>query len=277
MKSLPAIVYSLLLAILAIPASAGSCIEIKDRRHLPEGIYQALKNYSAILIGEVHGTNESVQFVEGIVDLWLASGEKVLLGLEIDQDHQGAIDEYLRTGNVDIIKRMQFFKREQQDGRSSVAMANLIMAMYKRSNLKIVCIDLPSSVNYRKNRDSIMAANLTQALKDDPGWKVISLTGNVHNKLELGGFGYPMGYWVLNDRQLKLNKEQVASVDVVFETGSSWNCQVRNGISVCKEYLQGDLAGELARKCAFEDFFSYSDQQKFFFTRRVSTSPPFTE
>lgn len=255
------------------------CIEIKDRQNLPTDIYRILKPENAILIGEVHGTNESAQFVEGMVNLWLASGEKVLLGLEINQDYQETIDNFMQTGNFDLIKNMPFFNREPQlqDGRSSVAMANLIKSLYKKNNLKIVCLDMPSSIKYHQKRDSIMGANAIAALNTNTNWKLISLTGNVHNKTELGGFGYPMGYWMLNSRELKLSKENVASVDIVYEAGSSWNCRGVNGTSVCKEFRQGNLSGDLASKYPYENFFTNNGKEMFLFTRKISTSPPLAQ
>ena len=253
---------------------AESCIEIKERRNLPDDIYRQLRSQDAILLGEVHGTNESVDFVEGMVDLWLKSGEKVLLGLEINQDNQPVVDQFMRSGDFELIKNMPFFKREFQDGRSSTAMADLIKAMYKKENLKIVCLDVPSAASYHTNRDSMMAANASAALLSNRDWKLITLTGNVHNKTELGGFGYPMGYWILNDHTLKLNNERMVSIDIVYEEGSSWNCRGNNGVSVCKEYLQGNLSGSLAKKYPFDNSFIYSEHDKVFFTRKISTAPP---
>ncbi len=251
-----------------------SCIEIKDRQNLPNDIFKLLKKDRAILLGEVHGSNEAAEFAEGMANLWLASGEKVLLGLEINQDNQDSVDRFMQTGNFKFIKNMPFSHREFQDGRSSTAMANLIKSFYQKGKIKIVCLAVPSSLTASRKRDSIMAANASKALSENPDWKLITLTGNVHNKLELGGFGFPMGYWMLNNEAVKLNKEQVASIDIVFETGKCWNCQGHNGTSVCKEYPQGNLSGDLAHKYLFDNFFIDTEREKAFFTREISTSFP---
>jgi hypothetical protein len=40
-------------------------IEIKSVDNLPKEIYKPLSAYSLIMVGEIHGTNESVKLVEG--------------------------------------------------------------------------------------------------------------------------------------------------------------------------------------------------------------------
>jgi|GEM_PF-5113673 len=247
-------------------------VEIKDREHLPVEVYQALKNYDAILIGEVHGNNETPEFVEGMINLWLASGEKVILGLEINQDEQENLDKFIQSGDVELLKKSPFFNRPFQDGRSSAAMAHLIQMLRIKNDLKIVCLDVPSAQSSSPKRDSVMAMNAIAAVKSYPGRKLITLTGNVHNKTELGGFGYPMGYWLSNNNAVKINKEKVISVDVVYEGGNSWNCQGRE-VS-CRVYEQGNLSRELATKYSFENGFIQSGDERFFFTRKISASLP---
>jgi hypothetical protein len=248
-----------------------SCIEIKDRQNLPPEVYRSLKNYDAILIGEVHGNNESPQFAEGMVNLWLASGEKVLLGLEINEDNQDNIDKFIQSGDFEIIKKMPFFNRTSEDGRSSAAMANLIRSFYKKENMKIVCLDIPSTPGYPGNRDSAMALKAMAAAKANPKWKLITYTGNGHNKTELGPYGYPMGFLLANGSDKRLNTENVTTIDVVYEGGSSWFC---NGTKGCKEYAQGNLSHELAQKYIFDNSFIFAGNEKKFFTRKISASLP---
>jgi len=263
----------LLGSVLAITAHAQERIEIKDRSGLPGTVYNSLKDSRAILLGEVHGNNESPEFARGMIDLWLAEGNKVMLGLEINQDNQDAVDKFLRSGDTGIIKSMPFFNRKWQDGRSSTAMAQLIRAMYKRKDLKVVCLDMPSAIEYSPKRDSIMGANAVEALKRNPEWKLITLTGNVHNQLELSGFGYPMGYWVLNSDEIKLNKQKVSSVNIVYQGGDTWVCQGRD-ISGCGVHEQGNLSGEFAQKCLGANCFLSSGEEKVLFTRSISASLP---
>ncbi len=117
-----------------------------------------------------------------------------------------------------------------------------------------------------------MAMNAIAAIKSYPNRKLITLTGNIHNKTELGGFGYPMGYWLSNNNAIKISKDKVISVDVVYQGGSSWNCQGR--VSSCRVYEQGNLSRELATKYSFENGFIQSGDERFFFTRKISASLP---
>lgn len=267
MKRYCCFLLSLFILMLDIPAFGQRIpLEIKDRKHLPPEIFAVLKNYRAILIGEVHGSNEAPQFMEGLVSLWLSSGEKVLLGLEINMDEQQRIDEFLRSGDFEVIKGMPFFSRESPDGRSSIAMAELIRACYKRENVKIVCLDATYATTGEVKRDSVMAANALAAMHANPGWKFISLTGNVHNKMESIGFGFPMGYWLMNIPG-GLSRQEINSIDVIWESGNCWNCAPK-----CAVHEQGNYAYSLQGRTIYENCF-FADEKKLF-TRVASAAMP---
>jgi hypothetical protein len=249
------------------------CVEIKDRTDSSSEIYTLLKSNDAILIGEIHGTNEAPQFVEGLVNLWLGSGEKVLLGLEINMDNQASIDSFIRSGEPEVLSRMPFFNRSLEDGRSSKAMADLIKSCYHKRGCKIICLDAPSS-NAQMNRDSAMAACAISALRSNKGWKMISLTGNVHSKLEPGPFGYPMGYCLINLSQHKLGRKQVASLEIVSEGGTSWTC---SGSSDCNIHAQGNYAGYFGVKSVYNDSYLTMGEKKYLFTKSFSASLPLNQ
>ncbi len=246
-----------------------SYIEIKDRKELPKEIYASLKNYKAILIGELHGNNESPEFVQGMVNLWLSAGEKVLLGLEIQQDNQKEIDNFLLNGNIEIINNMPFFNRTYKDGRSSIAMANLILSFYGKKNLKIVCMDIPSYSNsIDENRDSLMAINLNNALKQNQGHELITLSGDAHNKIDQSSFG-SMAYWLFNVPNAVLKSDEIIPVDIKYQSGNSWCCIVNED---CGIHQIGSSAGE--SNIIYDNYFMNSAQNKVLFTRYISASTP---
>jgi hypothetical protein len=51
-------------------------IEIKSVDNLPKEVYKQLSAYSLIMIGEIHGTNEPVKLVEGLIDLFVHNGDR---------------------------------------------------------------------------------------------------------------------------------------------------------------------------------------------------------
>ena len=260
------IIVPLIYALKIVPQQV--CIPISDRRHLPQGIYDTLKKYRAILIGEMHGTKESPEFVDGMVNLWLNSGEKVLLGLEMSKSTQGKIDSFMSTGDFTPVKKSPFFYGTFKSGISSVAMADLIKSFYKKPNVKIVCI---CNDRYYPNTDwdSTMAVNEINALKDNPGYKLITLTGNLHNKMEPDKFGTPMGYRLYRIPHIGLKKEEIASVDVVYDGGTAWNCAPDCGIH--KQEIQGDWHSI----CNCDNFFTISmDGRIILYTKNVTASLP---
>jgi hypothetical protein len=265
------VIFILVVAASFNAACQPACIEIKDRQHLPGEIYENLKAYKAILVGEIHGTNESPQFAEGIVNLCLDSGRKVILGLEMEGYEQSRIDSFLSIGDFSIIKRMAFFndKRFNEGGRGSVAMGNLIKSCYGKTNLKIICIDI---TNYRKgeDKDSMMAVCVNNTLKGNPGSTLITLTGNDHNKLDSNKYGNPMGYCLYKWSKSTLTRKDIASFDVVYDTGTAWCCQPDCGI-----HHEAGYPSWLTDKCNYDNFFRvYKNGDMFLFTKTISASLP---
>jgi hypothetical protein len=245
------------------------CIEIKDRQHLPKEIYEDLKDYKTVLIGEMHGTNESPQYTEGIVNLWLNAGQKVILGIEMYGLEQGRIDSFLITGDFSIIEKMPFFNQHMQYGTSSKAMANLIKSCYKKNNLKIICLDI---TDYRKtdNKDSMMAVCINNTLRLNPGYEIITLTGNIHNKLDSNQFGKPMGYWLYKIPASLLKRNEIASIEVVFDSGSAWCCQPDCGV-----HNESEKIPWIRDKCNYDSFFRmYENGAMYFYTKTITASLP---
>ncbi len=256
-------------------ASQPVCIEVKDRQKLPAKIYDALKEYKAILLGEIHGTNETPEYVEGMVDLWLSKGQKVLLGLEIYGVEQTTIDSFMRTGDFAIIKKMRFFNTKFKDGRSSIAMSNLIKSCYGKANLKIVCLDITSPGAL--NKDSMMAVCINNALKSNPGYVLISLTGNIHNKIDSNQFGTPMGYYIYRIANSTFAKQEIISLDIMFDHGTAWNCSPDCGVHQQSGYTYTVFLHPkmMEEKCSYDSFFEMTeDGLAFLFTETATASLP---
>ena len=78
-----------------------NAIEIKDREAINDTLYNAIKNYKAILIGSLHGTEEPPEFFLGIVKSLLKNGKKVVAAVEIPKDgidFKKIIGEFKATG-----------------------------------------------------------------------------------------------------------------------------------------------------------------------------------
>lgn len=139
-----------------------------------------------ILIGEPHGTNEFPALVNAMVDKLLEAGTSVIVGLEVPM-----------TEELELGAAGPFWTRalEFQDGRSSIAMAELVSALADRRRggdaVEMVAMDGPwvapgSSVPLdhlallEQPRDELMATNLLSVMDRTPRACTIVLAGSMH-------------------------------------------------------------------------------------------------
>jgi len=206
-------------------------INISDRTNLPNAVYDSLKIFDIILCGEFHGSNESPQFIEGLVNLWLKNDQKVILALEIEENNQLFVDSFLSTGDFSIIHKMPHFNTKVKDGRSSKAMAELLSKMYMQKNLSVFCFDTNAKYRNGQERDSLMAINLSKNILMHPEYKTILLAGNIHSMLKKGYWNNPdyktMGYFLsLNNKLCNL---KMTSLNIIYGSGFIWHCRDDNG------------------------------------------------
>ena len=145
-----------------------------------------LRPRHVILIGEPHGTCEFPALVASMVETLVADGTEVVVGLELP------MTEELERGAVG-----PFWARnpEYQDGRSSVAMAELVNGPADRQragdSVEMVAMDGPwvapgSEVPLDhldlldQPRDELMAANLLAVMDRTPRACTIVLAGSMH-------------------------------------------------------------------------------------------------
>jgi hypothetical protein len=193
------------------------------REQLPPVLLSRLSKTKLLMIGEMHGTNESPKLIERFVRLFTKAGKTVLVGLEIPSGEQALIDQFLSTGDSSLLKRSPFFNAKFQDGRESIAIANLLIALRGIEGVRIVCFDISDN---RKERDLGMASNFVNArerLKPDVA---ITLSGNCHSKLSNNQVCTPgedpMGMDILK-LSGDLSPESVTSLNVRYESGASWS------------------------------------------------------
>jgi hypothetical protein len=115
------------------------------------------------------------------------------LGLEIPFDEQTSIDRFLdSSGGAAAEARLTegaFWRPERQDGRSSIAMLNLIeqVRALRASGYKVRIIAYDSkSGTPAQERDRVMARNLAAVAGREPRNFLVALSGNVHNRLTRG-------------------------------------------------------------------------------------------
>ena len=201
------------------------------------GISPLLKPGAPILLGEVHGTAEAPAFAGEFVCHALNSQLEVVLALEIPATEQPNLDNYLKSNGDTSAKRAflfpsKFWHREYQDGRSSVAIFQLIdrMRVFHHTGLpvRVIAIDgVGESPKAIGPRSSIMADHIRRAFLTNPRVLVISLTGNIHNMLKKPSH-FPhlpvsMASYLTDLNPIALNFSS--------DGGEAWNCSATCGVS----------------------------------------------
>lgn len=208
-------------------AAAPACAPVPglDRLLTPGGV---------LLLGEMHGTEQSPAFVATVVCHALARKLPVTVGLEIYRTEAPRIDAYLASdGGPEAEAALlsgEFWTRDVQDGRSSRAMLGLLRTLRQSvaagASLRVVPIDDPSKS--ADGRDRLMAETLAAARAAHPGDLLVSLTGNIHNRL-VPGWGGDADYQPMGLRLEKLAAAwrppaTVVSLNVAYTGGSTWGC-----------------------------------------------------
>lgn len=206
-----------------------NAIELEASLKLPNEVLSKLEKVKIITIGEIHGNDLSPKFVARLVED-LAQKHSVVLALEIPQENQKGIDQYLKTGNEKFLKQLPHFTRNYQDGRSSVAMADLIHSIRKR-NVSIFAFDPNSSVD-GQDRDTKMAMNLASAIKDNSEKVFVIYAGNLHMALKEGNpldSNYrPAAYQLFSMPNSNISKQDIFAINIRYATGTSWMCFTNN-------------------------------------------------
>lgn len=208
-----------------------------DRCSWPKG----MPIQRVLLMGEVHGTNESPAFVGQLACATAKAQKSLSVGLEITVVEQARIDRYLvsrgtRKDRLELIAGT-FWTRKRQDGRSSQAMYELIERLrklrHKGADITVVAVD----ETVYESREAGMARNI-QRLAESSKDQIIVLLGNLHPRKTKGvswDHDYePIGY--------RLSQVQPFSVLISANVGSAWVCAPDCGVKAQKATDQGSNA-----------------------------------
>ncbi len=183
-----------------------------------------------VLLGELHGTVEAPRVLAELACDALAAGHPVLVGLELPRAAQEELDAFMAgSGTTRERERLlagEFWQRDYQDGRTSLAMLELHSVLRNLAaasgRLEVVYIDEPSQ---RGARDRAMAERVLAERAEAPDSIVIVLTGNLHNRLARGtawNSEYePMGFLITQ----RAPAARIASLQLTNGPGSAWICQ----------------------------------------------------
>ena|ERR1039457_5464302 len=156
-------------------------VNIDKPDSLNNEVWQILKDYMVIMVGEMHGTNEPAKFVMGLARLFSSRGDNVQIGLEIPP---AKMTKYLNHPTDSSIYSSDFFAEKSTDGRASQAWAEVISRLDKNPEIHIFFFDVNNGeCKSPGERDSLMYLKIKNKIEDHPNWKTITLSGNMHNMI----------------------------------------------------------------------------------------------
>ncbi|HVS12334.1 MAG TPA: hypothetical protein VMV46_00280 [Thermoanaerobaculia bacterium] len=188
-----------------------------------------------VLLGEVHGTAEAPAAVAALACRALTTGVPVTIALELPETERARIERFLDSQGGAAARAAlvagDLWRQSQQDGRTSVAMADLLESLRRHRNageLRAALFDRPSA---QGSRDLAMAERLATLSDESRDRLTLVLTGNLHARIAAGAPWdpefVPMG---LHLRRLRSELDLIA-LDLTHEGGTAWICQ--GGASGC--------------------------------------------
>lgn len=141
-------------------------------------LYNCLKKFKCISVGEMHGTSEPAAFVLGLAKTFVQNNKKVIIGLEIENKK---INFFSKTRKIADLEKSIFFNDSAKYGRNSEACYNLIFSANKINSIDFCFFD--SDLAFDENRDSTMAFNIIKRYEADTNSVIITLSGNIHNMI----------------------------------------------------------------------------------------------
>jgi len=195
-----------------------NAIKIDKVDSLNKNVYDLLAAYKIIMIGEIHGTNEPVNFLEGLVKLFTENGDTVQVGFEIPAKQMAPFLKH--PSRVNILKT-EFFVSPSGDGRASVAWNRAIAKISKNPKASLFFFD--KNIGDNRNADSVMYLNIKYRIEKHRNWKTITISGNIHNSLEMYKEQNTMGTLLSIDKELNI-ADNICSLNHEFKGGQTiWN------------------------------------------------------
>jgi hypothetical protein len=188
-----------------------------------------------ILIGEVHGTEETPRLFSNLVIVAAREKNKRIgVGLELPILLQRLIDEAVKSNTkIDSFREQLLANPAWQqinDGRSSQAMLDLVCDTLKLAeSQKVSLFFFDTQIN---DRNETMAQLIGQRVREQGYDVTFILTGNIHaNKASRHPRVtkiVPMGHW-LEEQGFALH-----SYDVRYSEGQAWICSLECGVHSLK-------------------------------------------
>jgi hypothetical protein len=155
-----------------------NAVAVTDPFELSTDVYDHYAPYRLIMIGEMHGTNESVDLLRGFADLFVSKGDSIMVGFEIPESTMALFRE--KESGLGALQSAFFANPDFPDGRQSMAWAHTIAHLAGKRNVKLFFFDTEPGSPVQYDRDSMMYVHIKQAMISHPGYRFLTISGNAH-------------------------------------------------------------------------------------------------
>lgn len=212
------------LALLAASAAPAACVPVEGAAML-----WAKPQTRWVIVGEMHGTNETPDAFANLVCLAAKARGPVTVAIEYPADMQPVLDAWLASDGSDAARAAllagPFWRKPMQDGRTSIAflrMLDRLRLMHLAGTvLSVRGFDAPWDGSDKRDRNAAMADRLTKIADTVPGLTLV-LVGNYHAIIR----EIPSPRGAVHPAASLLPADKRVAVDVAGAGGSMWNCQM---------------------------------------------------
>lgn len=221
-------------------ASALECAEVA-------GLDNLFAPGSGLLLGEMHGTEQSPAFLANAACLALRAGLPVTVALEIPREETSRIDAFLSSPggekDRDALLAGPFWRADYQDGRRSRAMFDLLERLRQLHEsgrpVRTELLDRTEKPSSSTERDRWLAEALAVAFDKTPEGVVIGLLGNIHSRIR-PGVPWDPDFETAGSVLLKQKPGlHVTALDVSYRGGEAWTCTSAEASSCQARAIKG--------------------------------------
>lgn len=245
---------------------AKNALPVGENLEPDSNIYQAFKNYRLILTGEMHGTREPAKMVEQLARLILQHEDQVSIGLEIPEEEMSA---FILNPSEKTLKNSTFFSKPNQDGRNSRAWFDLVNYCLHEPRVRVFFYDVTT---HGVPRDSSMYLQVKKHALAHPSNKILTISGNLHNRLIPYNGMKTLGSYLRAD-SLLFPEKSICSVYHYYAEGTMLN-DTGNGLTLSTiPYNETDFStGPFPNYFLFYESAEPTPNNCIFFTRKVCHS-----
>jgi hypothetical protein len=213
----------------------------------PGGLRPLLASGNILLVGEIHGAVEGPALIGAAACAAVAEGLPLTVALEIPREEDERLERFLASPGAasdrEALLAGSFWQRDYQDGRSSIAMLQLLDRLRglrgRGAKLRTVLLDsAPLSTNAQA-RDDFMGQRLVEAVSSGPpGDLLIALAGNYHTRTTMG-LPFDAAYRPAGLAAEQRWPERTVSLLLKAPAGTTWMCTTANAAECGVKDLSG--------------------------------------